>query len=576
MIKWKFILIRLSLLALIVAAIHYGTTPALEILIKTGVQMVTRSKLEMADFKISPFAGRISTGRVQLAHPDKPMENLLDLENSRLQFDLALLLRKKFTVTNGVINGFRIRTGRETSGQLEPAKAGGPSLVNDYLKAAGDRATRSLTSLLNRRFEENFETVRVSREVLTRWPREYGLLIQQGKQLEAKIKNIQRLVKEFQDNPLNSLRDLPRIEQGFRDADRIRQQIADLKTRVSRYRTQVLADRENILAAKDRDLARIQEIKTQRKLNGRTISQLIVGDQQGQRVDQAIAWVKWLRRTFPSPQDSLEAERSRGMNIRFAGQVDRPDFLVRSLKISGQGRMEGKDYSFTGTVAGLTTQPDIYGKPAYLKLLADGNVKYEIHGMIDRTGPVKHDRIIVRIPGMKIAGQTLDLDDAVKISLGRASLNLVARVDLVGDRLTGRVTATQSNVRVGIDSDLENDFAQQVKATLNQDLQTIRQFQIVAKLSGTVDKPRWELESNLGPQIATAVNRTLVKSYEGKKAELAARLDSETGKALEQISDILQRHEAKVTRYLTQQSRELLDLQTRVSSLLRANGLRFR
>lgn len=577
MIKWKFVIIRLSILVVLFCLIHFGTAPLVSFVLRSTVQMVTGSKLEIENLDASPFQTRMSAGHVRLGHPKKPLENLFDFEQAEIKLDQASLLRKKFIVTTGSVDGLRFGSGRTESGQIEkdssPQK---PSLINNLLTSAGRKVADGLTSLLTRRFEENFETLRVSQEVLDRWPQEYDALLARGKKLESEIREIRDLATRFSDNPLNTLRDLPKVEQGVRDSVRIRNELTAIHQKLGAYRNQIQLDRLNILGAKERDLARIQEIKNDKRLNGRSLSQLLVGDIQGKRVDQAISWVKWLRETFPHPKNSIKASRLRGQTIRFAGQIDQPDFLIQTLRVNGMGTFDQKPYTFTGTVAGVTTQPEIYGKPALLKLEADGDIQFSVSGMIDRSQPVDHDRIELNIPELRLAAQKLKIDDAIQLKLGKANLKIVARVDLIGEELSGQIKATQGGVDVAIDSELDGSFAQNLKSMLNEDLSVINSYEIVANLSGTLSDPKWELDSNLGPQIASAMHNTLERGYEQKKNELIAKLDQETERALGKVAALVKEHEADVLQFISEKSKDIFQLEERVTGLLRKTGLRFR
>ncbi|MEE2642455.1 MAG: TIGR03545 family protein [Planctomycetota bacterium] len=575
MIQWKFIVVRFSILAILLATLHFGSAPLLDYLLRCSVQSATGSRLEIEDLNASPFQTRVSTGPVRLGHPRKPLENLLDFERAEFKLDQAMLLRKKFIVTRGSVEGITFGSGRIESGQLEKADAVPGSQVSNLLAEKGEQVTEGLVSLLTRRFEENFETVRYSAEVLDRWPDEYRKLADEAKRLEIRIRAVRDLAASFRDNPLNTLRDLPKIEQGFRNVDRLRNELAGIRNRVSRYRAQVLVDRKNILDAKERDLARIDEIRTDKRLNGRSLSQLLVGDQQGKRVDQAIAWVQWMRKTFPHPKKTFQATRSRGETIRFRGQQDPPDLLVQLLRLSGHGTLDRKPYTFTGTVQGLTTQPEIHGQPARLQLQAEGDLQFTLKGMIDRRGTVDHDRISIEIPDLVIAARNLKMDDSVQFRLGRGRLHVNARIDLVGDRISGQVKATQKDFDLGIESEHQNEFAAEIRTMLNEDLATIREYEVVARLSGTVGDPQWQLHSNLGPQIAKAMNGSMARGYQKKKKELVARLNHETDQALAKVAGLLREQEQKVLDLVNEKSRDVFRLQERVGSLLPA-GLRIR
>ena len=101
------------------------------------------------------------------------------------------------------------------------------------------------------------------------------------------------------------------------------------------------------------------------------------------------------------------------------------------------------------------------------------------------------------------------------------------------------------------------------------------EYEVVARLSGTVGDPQWQLHSNLGPQIAKAMNGSMARGYQKKKKELVARLNIETDLALAKVAVLLREQEQKVLDLVNEKSRDVFRLQERVGSLLPA-GLRIR
>jgi uncharacterized protein (TIGR03545 family) len=196
--------------------------------------------------------------------------------------------------------------------------------------------------------------------------------------------------------------------------------------------------------------------------------------------------------------------------------------------------------------------------------------------MVDRSQSIDHDRIVIKIPSLKVSDQELKIDDKVQLSLSSSEVEIHARIELVGNELSGQVKAVQKQVGLTIATNIQNDFAGELKSMLNDDLKEIQGFQIVAKISGTPESPKWELNSNLGPQIANAFNSTISRGYEMKKTELVNRLNKEADRALMQVSQLLQSNEKVVSLFLKSQTSEIFQLENRVADLLKVRGLRFR
>ncbi|MDB4755920.1 TIGR03545 family protein [Mariniblastus sp.] len=579
MIKWKYVMVRLAILVLFLTTIHYGSGPVLSWALTSTTEWLTGSKLEIDQLKASPFQTHLTVGRVALTSPGNPMENLLEFSNGHLRLDRNALFRKKVIITEGRLNEIRLGATRQVPSEVGEIPAPKPvesRLLNDRLEGMGEKIVGGMTSFLTKRFDENFETVRFSKEMMDRWRGEYQVLMGQAKKAEQRVREIRNLSLALRENPLNTLRDLPRIEQAVRDSQTIKVDLNQIKQALRRHRVQMAKDRGEIVSTKNRDLQRIREIQVSGKLNGQTLSQLMVGKIHGRRVDQAIGWIRWLRTHFPHPEKSLETLRDRGQTIRFPGIIEEPDFLVRNLSLGGYAEIDERSFEFTGALVGLTTQPRRYGKPTYLHLQSTGDIGFNLKGMVDRTGDINRDRIIFHIPALQIAEQTVDVDQRVGLRIGKTRLEIRGRIELAGEQLTGKVTTVQTGVSMEMLSALDGRMASDFIGTVNGELASLRKFETTAHLSGSLDRPSWKLSSDLGPQLAEVFNGTLAEVYASKKNLLRSKLNHQTEEVISELGNLLQAKETLLVEFLQTHGQEVLQLNERIGALMERTGLRFR
>lgn len=575
MIHKDLIIIRLFLLMGLIGVMHVGYAPLLGFLVRTTVQRDTGGQLDIENLDASPFGALVSTGRVGLVRPENSPGKLFQFNDAEFKLDWSSLLHRKFILTNGSVNGLKLGKEAGVSGRSGKELENKPELVNDLLMHKGRNIAPGLMSSLTRQFNESFETPRYSRELVERWPKQHRQLFLRGKEVENQIREIQEIVNSFANSPLNTIRDLPRIEKAIKSSAKIRNELLSIRNKVGQFRTQVIQDRNNLIAGMSRDLARIEKITTVTRLDGQALSQLLVGKQQEQRVEQVISWVKWMKTAFSHSRKPIPSGLARGKTVRFRGQLNQPDFVVQALQLNGHGTFGQQSFTFSGSLVDFSTKPEVFGKPAHLQLKAEGGLRFAMKARIDRIAEEHHDRITISLPEIKTAPRELDIDDSVRLKLGPGNLQVTVGIDRVGEQVRGQVKAVQTNVDIGIVSDLGNAFATQVESTINQQLKSIRNFEIVASVSGSLQEANWQLHCDLGPQIAGVIDNTLALHYQAKRKELIARLNQHASQSLEKVTDLLNQ-EQRLLAYVTEKSRDVFKLGESVTRLLQTSGLRLR
>ena len=98
-------------------------------------------------------------------------------------------------------------------------------------------------------------------------------------------------------------------------------------------------------------------------LDTQSIALMLAGPLIAEKTAQAMKWAALARKYMPaSTKGVLKNEARRGREVHFPKERSYPAVLVRKLSLSGELGLEDP-LEYSGTVEGLTTQPQVYGRP---------------------------------------------------------------------------------------------------------------------------------------------------------------------------------------------------------------------
>ncbi|MEQ8784772.1 MAG: TIGR03545 family protein [Pirellulaceae bacterium] len=542
MINWKYVLPRLLILAVVGLFLWKGLNPTLHWWIVATGQRVTGARVDLEGVEASLLSTSLRLRNVQIANPGADDTNLVQADELVLDLDTAALLGRRVVVREGRISGIEVGVGRANSGRLGPGDGGGLGLPAIDWNAAGDQAgqigARWLSyaaDTLGRQAAEESETVRLSRELMRRWPAEYNRLEARADALRRRVDELQQLVKTAQANPL---RNLESIRRAADEVNAIEQEMRSLRDHVRGLQQQAGSDRDALLAAQQRDLSRIRTTLQLENLNGEALSQYLLGPENGERLAEVISWVRWARQYMPRDDEALEPVRLRGENVEFLGIRKTPAFLIESLVLDGRGRLGGELLQFKGTASGLTNDPVDYGKPAVVRLQTTGAAQVLLEAVLDRTGEVAHDRISLTCPEINQPGRVLGNPDELALTLESGKLYVAAIVETKGEFLAGRILVRQADVT--LKPSLSPQFGgPQLAGRLQSALDEVDRVEVSLELAGTLQRPQWTLHSDLGPRLATAVRGVFQRELDARLEQLAAEIRQRTTNEVNQFEQLL-------------------------------------
>ena len=576
MMRWSYVIPRLLLLGAILLALWAGLNPLVRWTAIGAGQAATTARVEIDRAETSLLGASVRLTDVRVANPQEPMKNLFEADRITLALDSDALLRRKVIVREGRVSGLRLGTDRDASGELDWSidwDVEIPAADLDALGELGRKRLDHLADVLQQEVVEQAETlesVRLARELYERWPVEYERLEARADSLRGRVERIKALSDSVRDNPFanNPLRTIGACREAALELQEIRQAIVDLRSEIERIRRQALNDKDAVLLAKDRDLERIKETFQAERLDAETLSDYLLGEELSGTVRHLAAWVRWGRKCLPTDVDQPEPVRRRGVDVLFRGTRRRPDFLIESLVIDGRIPLGGRPVDFLATAAGITTQPEIYGRPVVVKARINAETEVALEAVLDRTGETPHERITVSCPDWKQPQRVLGQPDRLAVAVSPGSTHLWVSLDLRGEQLSGRLLVQQGPVEL-----IPDLAALRVEPRLVRSLQTamgeVREIRVVVDLAGTLEKPEWGFRSNLGPQLASAVSGTFQRELEARRQQLAEHVRGQVEEQLARFEGRIQAERQELLAKLDLDNTQIQQLNRVIAQRLR-------
>jgi uncharacterized protein (TIGR03545 family) len=536
MIRWKYVLPRLTIALIIFGGIRWGLDPLLKWALVAGGEAAVGAKVEIAAVETSLTEGAIELRGLTVANPHAAMSNLLEAEQASLQINMNALGHRRLVVENGILRGVQLGTARTTSGLLEKTQEeddAGSALLDPLKDYAGQFASNWLAELderLSKDFTAELKTLQVAQELEQRWTQEYEQLHAQAKSLRERGKALERDFRELRKNPLRNLAQLQEIQSQLAASQ---QELASLQSRLAQLPGQAETDRQAVLAARQADEQFIRQQLRITQLDDETLTQTLLGKPVTQGLASALDWLAWARQKIPSNKVIDQPNRSRGTNVLFSPV--QPKYLVKQLRLEGNAQWGGQPLEMTGTLSNVCSEPQLLGEPTQLELQGTGAANLEISATLDRRTERAQDHLQIVCHEFALPGQTLGRTDKLALTISPSKASLVVDLSLDGDQLTGQIALGQNSVQfVPQQASLRNP---QLVAALEQALGQIEQWEATVQLAGTLKKPQFSIESDLGQQVASGLGTALQQLMQRRADQLLAGSQQKVEAQLQKLQE---------------------------------------
>ncbi len=536
MIRWKYAVPRLLLVVAILLLIYVGLNPLLRWGIETLGAQALSTRIDIGDLNASLSKTELRIDDFAVANPRFPNTNLLDADAITLSFDTNALLRRKFVVREGHVQGLRLHGERDEAAR--PVDHWQWNANGDRLKHEADLWLETLSTTLGDQLEAEvagLESVQLAKNLLDGWPEEYQQLEARVLAVKARVENLRTL---FHTRPENIAAGLQHYQKTLAELEQLQQEMGNLADQIDALPDRIESDREAILAATRQDVRTLEERFESIRLDEETITGYFLGPEMGRRVVTIAEWVRWVRSQLPEEEPEPAGGRLQGETILFAGRQPQPDFLIESLRLDGETTIAGKPYLFAAATAGLTTQPRLYGQPAELRAQLVGDVTFEVHALLDRTSETPLDQIVINCPDLALPEMSLGREDAVALALRPGNTHLWIGITLSDDQITGTMLLKQSGIEL-TPTVAESLGGRRLADSLALATESLKQIEVQVDLAGSLDRPEWVLRSNLGATLTEGLNRAAIAELEYRRDQAAQLVQERVDKELNKFRNRL-------------------------------------
>lgn len=531
-LRWRYVVPRAGVVLAIVLSVRYGLDPLLKYAIVAGGEAALGAKVEIASLSTSLLDGQIVVEGFAAANPQKPMRNVAEAEHMHLNIDFAALTHKRLIVKSGLVRGIKFDSERTTSGALEVVEAdptdNGPSLLDPLAEAASASAAEWFNGLQGR-VEEDLEsklsTLRVLDEAEQRWKQQYEELKTRADALQARGKKIETEFREVKKNPL---RGLPQLEALQKELAATQAELQSTLAELKALPNQAKADRQSVDVARKQDEQFLRDALNVAKTDGGQLTEYLLGDLAHGYIAQTVGWVNTIRAWAPKSKMDRPA-RARGTNVLF---VDKrlSKCLIERVTLAGTASIDGQPVEITGELTDAAAEPQYYDRPLRLCLTAAGGIGGELTATLDRRTGEAHDLVVLDCPHLALGQRTLGRADKLAVSIAPGEASLAAEVHLDGEQLSGFIKMHQSSTLEARTPALHDD---RLAEMLGESLRGVDRLEADVKLSGTLRRPQWKIQSNLGPQLADGINGAVRRYLADRRDRLMTKVQ---GKVDEQLA----------------------------------------
>ncbi len=541
MIRWNYAAPRLLLVLAVLLLVYLGMNPLLKWTIESFGEQALSMRVDVGSLKASLTNTELRIDDFAVANPKTPNTNLFDAESITLSLDTNALLRRKFVVRQGHVQGLRLQGERDAAAQ--PVDHWQWNVRGDRIKEEAELWLETLSASLGDQLEAEvagLESVKLAKGLLESWPEQYQQLEARVHAVKARVENLRTL---FHTRPENITAGLQHYQKTLAELEQLKQDMDSLARQIDGLPARVESDRGAILAATRQDIERIEARFKAIRLDQETITGYFLGPEMGRRVVTITEWVRWVRAHLPDEDLDFEVERLQGTNILFAGRRAQPDFLIQSLRLDGETTVDGKLYSFAAAASGLTNAPKLYGRPAEIRAQLVGDVTLEVHAVLDRTGTQPVDQIVINCPDLTLPEASLGRQDAVALVLRPGNTHMWIGISLSGDRIAGTMLLRQSGLEF-VPAVADRLGGQRLADNLARATESLKEIEIQVDLAGPLARPEWVMRSNLGEKLAEGLNRAATAELQYRRNQAVHLVQEQVDKELNKFRNRLAADEA--------------------------------
>ena len=555
-------------IAALISAVNIFKNPLVKRGLKYSLENIFWARADIDYVNLKIFDSNLTIRGVAVANKDKPMENLFEVGNFTVDFDLVQLLKGKFVMDLAQCSEITYGTPRKTSGALPESvlkakKAKKKSRdeafekkKNELLDALARQAHAEVTQILGNYDPETFledalnalQTPAMKDEIISDMTRIYDSWEDEIKTTQSEIKSFSKDIKALTQIDFGKKRTPQEINALIQQFTSVIEKIEVMKDRAEEISDHFMTDSKSVQGL-------IGKFQTSVKhdadyIKGRVAAIKIPDIHDGQRFlsscfDSMFATLlgKWypvlqdgieMAREFqhsgkallPKPEEKSDKKlvvRAKGRDVTYS--KDLPSFLMREIRLGGNS--PDKKFAVEGTIKNICNDADLLNMPVTGDLVMTRGVYSEAVSFVGdfRTVP-SSDILGIAFKGYSypMKFEVPDMGDIKGIP--SVSGDGVVSADIYCDKngkigTSAKIALSQATVKADkFSPDFIYDLYSRVLATIKETT-----FGVEFAYSKE-DKLDFALTSDADRQIAKGLKSVMTKEVNSLKKKLQTEVDA--------------------------------------------------
>jgi uncharacterized protein (TIGR03545 family) len=559
MIRWAGLVVFIVIVGLITIFSLFFLDGIIKGIVEDRASLAVGAKVEIGDLRSKIFGLSVDIQDLQVANPEEPMRNSVEVGSLAFDLGAAPLLKKKIVIERMKVLDLAWNTPRKTSGALSPRlqkKLEAGKKPSD-LGAKGEKRIEEcvlpnfsiLADLKKRSPEELLKGVNLqSAAFLGDYPKKVSAAKETWEKRLKELptrEEIEKDVKSFQTLKDQRPKDLTQLPAYLEKVKALQKKINDtqktLTTAQQEFQTEMNTLKTSLQEVEKLKNADVKTVMAKLGVQIPSATDLIcvlLGKEVAHKVDWALGMYRKLSQYTSKGKPKEEKEkpkpvpRMKGMDVRFPITRGYPDFLLELAEFSARPDMKKASGVFAfeklaGELRGLTSHPAIYGKPTLFKLNGSmaGNLAkdFVLAGQLDHRKTVAEDRIDLNIKELRMEGAGTAGSQESPLRLASALLNVNGSLGVKGEALDGRLLLNVLNPKVAVESSA---------AILGDLFKNMGSFDLSLAIGGTLDQPSLGLSSSATKTLTSGLENLVQKEMKGLQDKIKNVISSRVDKDL--------------------------------------------
>lgn len=525
------------------------------------------AEVNVASIRTSFWRGSFRLQGLEITDKNQPTRNILKISDMRFQFLWDALLRAKFVVEDAAIEGIETLSQRKYPGRVLPPEPPEKDGKSSSMKWAEDAVLNQAKSQFDGNALGDLASILGGTD-----PKEQLKLIQSELKSEARIKEVQKLLKDKEAQWKERIKALPnqdkindlsarakKVKLDTKDPAAFAQGLKEIQVLAREAEQTLKAIKEasdsaqgdvKSLESSVKDIEKwiesdLKDLQAKFKIPDLNVSDLskgIFGRMFAQKVGSLAKYYEVAKHYMPTKSKEekeadklLPKERSKGKNFAFPITTGYPLFWLKRASISS--KLNGSDLTgeLSGSLSNVTTSPRFIKKPAVLDVKGSFPTQritgVDLNLTLDHTGDSPRESLNFQVGSYPVSRLELSNSPDLGLNLQEATGKLGLVAVLASENLKVNLSTKFENQKFEIKA--KSKFAQELVSKIVNGLPSI---DVQAEAAGSIENMKWDIQSNLGRELAAGIKREVDAKIAEAKKLLKDEIDKRVGAEKEKIN----------------------------------------